>query len=64
MLEYFIIWFFYFILLMLISLLVSNIILFHKYGYNHDNSVFRLVICIIISIILATNFTMIYVMFF
>ena len=62
MLKYFIIWFSYFIVLMLISLLFTNIISYFKRGYNHDNSISRLAICIIISIIGTTSIAMFNVM--
>lgn len=64
MLKHFIIWFGYFIVLMLISLLSTNFISYFKRGYNHDDSISRLVICIIISIAIATHFTIFNVMFF
>lgn len=62
MLKYFIIWFSCFIVLMLISLLFTNIISYFKRGYNHDNSISRLAICIIISITGTTSIAMFNVM--
>lgn len=63
MVKYFIImWICWFILLMLISFLFINIISFYKCGYNHDNSISRLVICIIASVMGATSIMMFNVM--
>lgn len=53
MLKYFIMWFCYFISLMLASLIFTKFILYFK--CSHYNDIFRLVTCIIVSVIGATS---------